>query len=156
MAATTKAAQFWTAFLTLLSAILSPVLSAVGLTRRSAITGGAVTTGAPTAPATAEAAVAEPRPEGGTTAPPRGADRRADALTPVDMRLGRTASGSASTSCVPSASAGSPGTRDRSLPPTIKQRIRAEAHGSSPSVRHLPAVAPLPAGMDLADLALAA
>lgn len=29
--------------------------------------------------------------------------------------------------------------RDRSLPPTIKQRIRAEAHGSSPSVRHLPA-----------------
>ncbi|MGS2589121.1 DUF6344 domain-containing protein [Streptomyces hebeiensis] len=29
--------------------------------------------------------------------------------------------------------------RDRSLPPTIKQRITAEAHGSSPSVRHLPA-----------------
>ncbi|MFJ2555025.1 MULTISPECIES: DUF6344 domain-containing protein [unclassified Streptomyces] len=30
--------------------------------------------------------------------------------------------------------------RARSLPPTIKQRIRAEAHGSSPSVRHLPAL----------------
>ncbi|MGW1883453.1 DUF6344 domain-containing protein [Streptomyces sp. NPDC001970] len=29
--------------------------------------------------------------------------------------------------------------RDRSLPPTIKQRIRAEAHGASPSVRHRPA-----------------
>ncbi|MEU8529954.1 MULTISPECIES: DUF6344 domain-containing protein [Streptomyces] len=29
--------------------------------------------------------------------------------------------------------------RDRSLPPTIKQRIRAEAHGATPSVRHLPA-----------------
>ncbi|MFD7119990.1 DUF6344 domain-containing protein [Streptomyces sp. NPDC059922] len=29
--------------------------------------------------------------------------------------------------------------RGRSLPPTIKQRIHAEAHGSSPSVRHLPA-----------------
>lgn len=28
--------------------------------------------------------------------------------------------------------------RDRSLPPTIKQRIRAEAHGSSPSVRRAP------------------
>ncbi|MFF9196496.1 DUF6344 domain-containing protein [Streptomyces sp. NPDC014779] len=27
----------------------------------------------------------------------------------------------------------------RALPPTIKQRIRAEAHGSSPAVRHLPA-----------------
>ncbi|MFE3741258.1 DUF6344 domain-containing protein, partial [Streptomyces sp. NPDC059134] len=35
--------------------------------------------------------------------------------------------------------------RARSLPPTIKQRIRAEAHGSSPSVRHLPALA-LPDG----------
>ncbi|WP_328318422.1 DUF6344 domain-containing protein [Streptomyces sp. NBC_00388] len=28
--------------------------------------------------------------------------------------------------------------RDRALPPTIKQRIRAEAHGSTPSTRHLP------------------
>jgi len=28
--------------------------------------------------------------------------------------------------------------RDGSLPPTIKQRIRAEAHGSSPSVRRAP------------------
>jgi hypothetical protein len=28
--------------------------------------------------------------------------------------------------------------KDRSLPPTIKQRIRAEAHGSTPSGRHLP------------------
>ncbi|MFF0446140.1 DUF6344 domain-containing protein [Streptomyces sp. NPDC004609] len=31
------------------------------------------------------------------------------------------------------------GARDRSLPPTIKQRIRAEAHGASPSVRKVPA-----------------
>ncbi|TQK53061.1 hypothetical protein FBY35_3531 [Streptomyces sp. SLBN-118] len=38
--------------------------------------------------------------------------------------------------------------RDRSLPPTIKQRIRAEAHGSSPATRHLPA-----ADADSADLA---
>lgn len=35
--------------------------------------------------------------------------------------------------------------RDRSRPPTMKQRIRAEAHGSSPSARSLPD--------DLADLA---
>ncbi|MFI1394455.1 DUF6344 domain-containing protein [Streptomyces sp. NPDC020681] len=34
----------------------------------------------------------------------------------------------------------SPGARDRSLPPTIKQRIRAEAHGSSPATRHVPAI----------------
>jgi hypothetical protein len=30
-----------------------------------------------------------------------------------------------------------PTVRDRSLPPTMKQRISAEAHGSSPAVRHL-------------------
>ncbi|WP_433400447.1 DUF6344 domain-containing protein [Streptomyces sp. CA-146814] len=29
--------------------------------------------------------------------------------------------------------------RDRALPPTMKQRIRAEAHGSSPATRHLAA-----------------
>lgn len=34
----------------------------------------------------------------------------------------------------------SPTAHDRSLPPTIKQRIRAEAHGSSPTSRHLPAI----------------
>jgi hypothetical protein len=28
--------------------------------------------------------------------------------------------------------------KDRALPPTMKQRIRAEAHGSSPSTRHAP------------------
>ncbi|MGW3407935.1 DUF6344 domain-containing protein [Streptomyces sp. NPDC000888] len=30
------------------------------------------------------------------------------------------------------------GAHDRGLPPTMKQRIRAEAHGSSPSCRHRP------------------
>ncbi|MEU0273877.1 DUF6344 domain-containing protein [Streptomyces sp. NPDC006307] len=63
-------------------------------------------------------------------------------------------SGSASVS-VPVQRGASPGpVRPRALPPTIKQRIRAEAHGSSPSVRHLPAAAP--AEPNLTDLALAA
>ncbi|MFJ2646083.1 DUF6344 domain-containing protein [Streptomyces sp. NPDC087420] len=39
--------------------------------------------------------------------------------------------------------------RGRALPPTIKQRITAEAHGSSPSVRHLPAVLPTETGSGL-------
>ncbi|MFJ9826881.1 DUF6344 domain-containing protein [Streptomyces sp. NPDC101160] len=43
----------------------------------------------------------------------------------------------------------------RALPPTMKQRIRAEAHGSSPAVRHLPADAAAE-GVDLTGLALAA
>ena len=38
---------------------------------------------------------------------------------------------------VPAAPLGS-GAHDRGLPPTMKQRIRAEAHGSSPSCRHRP------------------
>ncbi|MFI2210365.1 DUF6344 domain-containing protein [Streptomyces sp. NPDC020141] len=37
----------------------------------------------------------------------------------------------------------SPGSRTRSLPPTIKQRIRAEAHNASPSVRKLPVLDPV-------------
>ncbi|MQS37993.1 DUF6344 domain-containing protein [Streptomyces katsurahamanus] len=37
----------------------------------------------------------------------------------------------------------SPGSGTRSLPPTIKQRIRAEAHNASPSVRKLPALDPV-------------
>lgn len=36
--------------------------------------------------------------------------------------------------------------RERSLPPTIKQRIRAEAHGSSPSVRRVCLASPEDAG----------
>lgn len=46
----------------------------------------------------------------------------------------------------------SPIARDRSLPPTIKQRIRAEAHGSSPVTRHRPVTDAN--GADAADGAL--
>lgn len=35
--------------------------------------------------------------------------------------------------------------RERALPPTIEQRIRAEAHGTSPSVRCLPGAPAAPA-----------
>ncbi|WP_338698422.1 DUF6344 domain-containing protein [Streptomyces sp. Q6] len=42
-------------------------------------------------------------------------------------------------SAAPAATAAVPfWTFKRSLPPTMKQRIRAEAHGSSPSCRHRP------------------
>ncbi|WP_329456855.1 DUF6344 domain-containing protein [Streptomyces sp. NBC_01497] len=47
--------------------------------------------------------------------------------------------------------------RERALPPTIKQRITAEAHGSSPSVRRIPAQLPLDGMLEgLGDVALAA
>ncbi|GHC76030.1 DUF6344 domain-containing protein [Streptomyces flavofungini] len=50
----------------------------------------------------------------------------------------------ATTSCESTASMTAPlaalwqAAYERSLPPTMKQRIRAEAHGSTPSCRHLP------------------
>ncbi|WP_335934103.1 DUF6344 domain-containing protein [Streptomyces sp. PTD5-9] len=45
--------------------------------------------------------------------------------------------------------------RDRTLPPTMKQRIRAEAHGSSPAARHVPAdaLANIPAAIGSARIA---
>ncbi|MEU6877549.1 DUF6344 domain-containing protein [Streptomyces sp. NPDC046712] len=53
-----------------------------------------------------------------------------------------------------------PAVRDRALPPTIKQRIRAEAHNSSPSVRHLRADSPVETALadqtELSGRALAA
>lgn len=44
-----------------------------------------------------------------------------------------------------------PTARDRSLPPTMKQRIGAEAHGASPATRHLPALEADAADMAEAD-----
>ncbi|MER6441679.1 MULTISPECIES: DUF6344 domain-containing protein [unclassified Streptomyces] len=41
---------------------------------------------------------------------------------------------------VPAATAPWTASYSRALPPTMKQRIRAEAHGSSPSCRHRPRV----------------
>ncbi|GLF96694.1 DUF6344 domain-containing protein [Streptomyces yaizuensis] len=55
----------------------------------------------------------------------------------------RSAARSAARPKVPAQSRWSPGARARSLPPTIKQRIRAEAHNTSPSVRKLPSLDPL-------------
>ncbi|MGY0017371.1 DUF6344 domain-containing protein [Streptomyces sp. YJ-C3] len=59
----------------------------------------------------------------------------ATAATPVQQTEGARStavSAPAATSAVPF------WTFKRSLPPTMKQRIRAEAHGSSPSCRHRP------------------
>ncbi|MFD7063286.1 DUF6344 domain-containing protein [Streptomyces sp. NPDC059906] len=45
---------------------------------------------------------------------------------------------SASPEAAPAAALPLPRSRTGSLPPTMKQRIRAEAHGSAPSCRHHP------------------
>ncbi|HEY9370281.1 DUF6344 domain-containing protein [Streptomyces sp.] len=118
--AAVKVKQFWTAFISVLVALLG----ALGLAT----------------PATAAQQPAVSRPE-----EPAADNAAARVLATVPAQANRRAP-----------------VRDRSLPPTIKQRIRAEAHGSTPSVRHLPADDALetdPAGRaeltELADRSLA-
>ncbi|MBD0708333.1 MULTISPECIES: DUF6344 domain-containing protein [unclassified Streptomyces] len=97
--ATAKVKQFWTAFVSVLFALLS----SVGLT------------------GTASAAARQP---GGTAVAPA-------VVHPV------TAAGERVLASVPAQRAHRwPSHGDRSLPPTLKQRIAAEAHGSSPAARH--------------------
>ncbi|MFC8506422.1 DUF6344 domain-containing protein [Streptomyces sp. NPDC057411] len=103
--ATAKVKQFWTAFISVLFALLA----SLGLA----------------SPATAAQQPAlqqgeEPAVAGGTQAV---AVRPAVSVPAQRSHQWRTAQG-------------------RALPPTIKQRIGAEAHGSSPAVRHLRADAP--------------
>ncbi|MGW0118892.1 DUF6344 domain-containing protein [Streptomyces sp. NPDC003327] len=103
--ATAKVKQFWTAFVSVLFALLA----AVGL--------------AGTAAAAQQPAVQQPEEPTAPTAATAAGER---ALVSVPAQRAHRW-----------ALAG-----DRALPPTIKQRIGAEAHGSSPSVRHLPSAVP--------------
>ncbi|MFE5481441.1 DUF6344 domain-containing protein [Streptomyces sp. NPDC056527] len=119
--ATAKVKQFWTAFISVLFALLA----SVGL--------------ASTATAAQAPAVQQPEEPASPAAPAA----RTQAVVPAQRAAHQW-----------------PWVRDRSLPPTIKQRIGAEAHNSSPSVRHLPAGAPdenaLTDQTELTDIALAA
>ncbi|WP_030761293.1 DUF6344 domain-containing protein [Streptomyces griseus] len=118
--ATAKVKQFWTAFISVLFALLA----SVGLATPAAARG--------------QAPVTQPEePAATTAAAPVAAER---AATVVAQRRAEP--------WYPAAQG--------SLPPTIKQRIGAEAHGSSPSVRHSRAAAPLANDpVALAELALA-
>ncbi|MER7954253.1 DUF6344 domain-containing protein [Streptomyces sp. NPDC096030] len=121
--ATAKVKQFWTAFISVLFALLA----SVGL--------------ASTAAAAAQAPAVQQPEEPGTAG---------------------SATGGRTTVAVPAQRSAYqwPTVRERSLPPTIKQRIRAEAHNASPSVRHLRADSPAETALadqtELSDRALAA
>ncbi|MFE6783717.1 DUF6344 domain-containing protein [Streptomyces sp. NPDC057677] len=124
--ATAKVKQFWTAFISVLFALLA----SVGL--------------AGTAAATQQPAVQQPEePAGPTTAAPVAGEKRAALASVPAQRAHRW-----------------PLVGDRSLPPTIKQRIAAEAHGSSPATRSRSAAGVTAAENDepaaLTELALAA
>lgn len=109
---THKVTHFWTAFFSLLSAILT----SLGLKRTPE---AAISVYAEQAVAAAPAAVA-----------------------------GQAVRIPAPRCCAPPRTSG----HARSLPPTIKQRIRAEAHGASPSVRRLPAALASDPADDAADV----
>jgi ABC-type sugar transport system substrate-binding protein len=59
-------------------------------------------------------------------------------ITVTATAAAATTSTSTSAAAQATTPAVSPWTLTRSLPPTMKQRIRAEAHGKSPSCRHRP------------------
>ncbi|MFJ6571429.1 DUF6344 domain-containing protein [Streptomyces sp. NPDC091292] len=65
-----------------------------------------------------------------------GLSTTAAAATPVQQAEKARNSAETTEPCL--AAAPLPARYDTSLPPTMKQRIRAEAHGSSPSCRHRP------------------
>ncbi|MFI9113391.1 DUF6344 domain-containing protein [Streptomyces venezuelae] len=125
--ATAKVKQFWTAFISVLFALLA----SVGLTSTAA---------AANQPAVQQPE--EPAVPAAASAPAVG-ERAALASVPAQRAHRWPLAG------------------DRSLPPTIKQRIAAEAHGSSPASRHrsstgLGAVAENDEPAALTELALAA
>ncbi|MGA4957140.1 DUF6344 domain-containing protein [Streptomyces lavendulocolor] len=131
--AAVKITHFWTAFFSLLSAILT----SLGLKRTPKAAIPVYAAGTPAAGATAAAPATATAP-GSATAP--------------ESTYG--AEPAPAPAAVPAPRCSTPvwgaGHDFRSLPPTIKQRIRAEAHGSSPSVRHLPA-ARIPHPADVTD-----
>lgn len=106
-----KVKNLWTVFLTAFFA----VLTTLGLTAPAAA---------------ADAAVQQPAEQ-----PAKGAQ------SPVTAEVrggGGDEDGGEEAAAVRRALPGSARPADTSRPPTIEQRIRAEAHGSSPSVRRLP------------------
>ncbi|WP_282695051.1 DUF6344 domain-containing protein [Streptomyces sp. CC208A] len=120
--AAAKIKQFWTAFISVLFALLASVgLAAPAAAHRQAPVTQPEEPATPAAPAPAVAVE-----ERAATVVHQ---RRAEPWYPVPQG---------------------------SLPPTIKQRIAAEAHGSSPSTRHPRATAPLTSDpVALTELALA-
>ncbi|MFE4590699.1 DUF6344 domain-containing protein [Streptomyces laurentii] len=137
------AKQFWTTFVSVLFALFASLGLATPATARGEkpAVPGDTAAGTPTAVgarsgAPASAAASPHRAAPGFAGEPAHASVRVPAQRTVHpAHSGTTYSG-----------------RSHALPPTLKQRIRAEAHGSSPSVRHLRADAHAPVSTDLAHL----
>ncbi|MGV9313017.1 DUF6344 domain-containing protein [Streptomyces sp. NPDC003691] len=150
-----KVRDVWSAFLAALVALLaslgfSGAAAARTLPAAGAPAGPALPSHGTDSPAGATAAV-----EGGAHHPParaarpdippqdRAAGDRTRSLLPARFREQARERGRIVRSLLPmlipsQTQRWSAGPREKALPPTIKQRIGAEAHGSSPSVRRIP------------------
>ncbi|MEV2201088.1 DUF6344 domain-containing protein [Streptomyces fradiae] len=119
--------QFWTAIVSFFCELLASLRAAAPVASVAGRWGGSASPAALTASAEALALPAQRAAGAAVRAPARdglGAGRGKGAVAGRARRV----------------------ERDRALPPTIKQRIRAEAHGASPAVRRLSAAAALAAG----------
>jgi hypothetical protein len=147
-AVTVRLSAFWGAFLHLLLICLAGLgFEAPARLRAAAASASAAASAAAAVPASAAAAPAPARPEGGQGAVPErraGAPARAATVPPQAAVTEEPALDGAPRVPAPAHAtpyqranvpAPRPYERERSLPPTMKQRIGAEAHGTSPSAR---------------------
>ncbi|MFD5429616.1 DUF6344 domain-containing protein [Streptomyces sp. NPDC127084] len=131
MAAAVKVAPLWTALICLFAALFA----SLGLGGTASAARKRPASPLPMEPTETEGRPAAPCPQSHT-----GRQTASPAQTAADAgRVPRQRT------------AGHSGSWNRSLPPTIKQRIGAEAHGTTPSVRHL---APEPYGLSGLSLLL--
>ncbi|MFE7133908.1 DUF6344 domain-containing protein [Streptomyces sp. NPDC057638] len=143
-----QARRLWAVLVSGLVSVLVPLLSLLGLARAASALRRATTSAAlvpvevpvlvaSAAGAPADAATAPPTPE-------RRADERTGAPAEPAERSSLPRQGERRVTVRAVVPAQGPRwshvPRVRSLPPTIKQRIGAEAHGTSPAVRKLPAL----------------
>ncbi|QDY77842.1 DUF6344 domain-containing protein [Streptomyces qinzhouensis] len=148
-----KVRDLWSAFLATLVALLAALgFSGAAAARTQPAVGAPAEPVLPSlgadSPAGVTAAAEGPAPDPAVSpdVPPRGrADGRARELSParvgelVRERERRGTVRSLLSLLIPSQTQRwNAGPREKALPPTIKQRIGAEAHGSSPSVRRIP------------------
>ncbi len=118
--------QFWTAIVSFFCGLLASLRAAAPVARVAGRRVGSASPAVPVASADAVALPAQRAAGAAVRAPERGGLGSGRGKGTVAGRARRVE-------------------RDRALPPTIKQRIRAEAHGASPAVRRLAAAGALAA-----------
>ncbi|HEY5837268.1 DUF6344 domain-containing protein [Streptomyces sp.] len=130
--ATADVRTFWSAFVRVLLVCVAALGCATRSRTRVTATVGTAGTGTPTQAATPTATSADSNVSGTTTVyGTTSSGTVAAARSPLHREAARTVPGRRCAYTLPPRRA----RRGRTLPPTMKQRIRAEAHGASPAAR---------------------